>query len=684
MAMPRLSPAPGFWLATLATLGWVGYCVWAQASGLEPPAASPRAPSSIALLAAPVAAFYAFAAVLGRGLRPPVLAAPDSVEEAESRLAGVAGRLQSLRGALHDDLESIARATVALDQRAPALQAMLVELAGTAEAARQAHAAFATMLPDASRTGDALIAVFAETADRAGSEADRLQAAARGLAAELDVLERQSAATATSLEAARAQTDAGMRAVRSEADSLFEVLEGTLVAKQRTLRDSSTALIANLTERYGEFHALAEKSLGEFGRQLGELSDATGGIDSRLQHALAATTTLGERGADTLHQLQDGLDASRTASDACLAALGAAAETATATLHGLGAPAAAAQQATDALAERLAGVARQLDAIDTALSQQLSASAAQASAGVEALNQQTSDARQHVADVGTAIAGLTAPIAQRLAELEAAANAYGAQKAAIDSAGQALLSQLQQAGQLIADVERQTNDTSVAAAAGLVETFNQIRSMSTQATGTLRESIDGLVAEAQTALQQAADDALRHGFAEPIARYAAEAEAHAAAAAERTATSMAALAEALKLIEARIARSHSQLAAADQQNLSESSAQLLQELGEASINIATILDKPMSDADWQLWQKGERGFFSRRAHALLARRQLAEISQLLRDNDRFAQAARTYVVAFEHLVERFSQSVPSLTAALRGSGQGRLAALLSEAMDQPD
>lgn len=678
--MPRTTAA-GFWLATLATLAWIGYCVWANHSGLELLAAPLPAPTGIAVLAAPVAAFYAIAAVLGRSLPPPTLAAPDSLEEAESRLAGVAGRLQSLRAALHSDLESIARATAALDQRAPALHSLLGELTGTADAARQAHAAFATILPDASRTGDALIAVFAETADRAGREADRLQSATRGLASELDGLERQGAATASALGDARAQSEAGMRAIRSEADSLFEVLEGTLVAKQRSLLGGSNALIANLTERYGEFHALAEKSLGEFSRQLGDLADATSAIDRRLQQALSATAALGERGADTFRQLDQGLDSSRTASEACLSALTSAAESVAATLQGLQTPAAAAQQATQALSAQLDGVTQQLSAIDATLGGKLTEGTAHASEAIGGLTQQANSVRQSIAEADTAIAALTAPIAERMAELAAAAAAYGAQKAAIESAGQSLVAQLQQAGQLIADVDRQTRDTSVAAAAELVDTFNQIRSMSTQATGTLRESIDGLVAEAQTALQQAADDALRHGFAEPIARYAADAETHAAAAAERTATSMTALAEALQLIEARIARSRGQLAAADQQNLGEISAHLLHDLGEAGISIAAALDKPMSDADWQLWQKGERGFFSRRAHALLARRDLGEISRLLQGNDRFAQAARTYVAAFEHLVERFSESVPSLSAALRGSEQGRLAALLGEAMD---
>jgi hypothetical protein len=197
----------------------------------------------------------------------------------------------------------------------------------------------------------------------------------------------------------------------------------------------------------------------------------------------------------------------------------------------------------------------------------------------------------------------------------------------------------------------------------------------------MREMLDGVMAEARDALSEAADDAMRRSFAGPIAEKAKEAEAAAAAAAERTATSMAALANTLRLLEDRSADRVAQFEEARQAELLAAAGLLTQRLADSSVSIASALGKPMDDADWAQWRKGERGLFNRRAIALLERREAKDLKEMLARDEDFARAARDYTSSFDALVRRFEGQAPALSAALLGSDQGRLAAALSEALE---
>jgi hypothetical protein len=197
----------------------------------------------------------------------------------------------------------------------------------------------------------------------------------------------------------------------------------------------------------------------------------------------------------------------------------------------------------------------------------------------------------------------------------------------------------------------------------------------------MRDMLDGVLAEARESLSATADEAMRKSFAEPIAEKAREAEAAAAAAAERTAGSMAALANTLKLLEDRASDRTSKFEAAQQADLLAAAALLTDKLSQSSVSIASALGRPMDDGDWAAWRKGERSLFNRRALSLLDKREARELKALIANDSEFASAARDFSAAFDALIRRFEAQAPSLAAALQGSDQGRMAAALSEALE---
>lgn len=683
----RESNRTAFWIAALISLGWLGYCFLVPGHDLLAADTTASAdilprPLVIALALAPIAAIFAVAAAFGPQTRPPLLDAPDSLEETESRLAGVTARIQSLRESLGQELSALDLATTTLEARSEAARLLMDDLHQGSKAASTAHQSLQAIIPEANRTADALTSAFADTANRAAIESDRLQSSMRGLANELGVLDRQSKATAESMAEARQQTNAGMRAIRSEADSLFEVLENTLVAKRQTILQESEQIITGLSDNYSRFQALAGQSLGALAAQISQLGQTTQAISARLQQSIADTARLQEQGTQFLQQMDGGLNESRSTAHSLMQDLSAQSEQMEQKFARLSDPFDRAQQ----MVADLTGGIKTLMASATDMSDLLAArlpqSAASATDATTQLMDQVKSLNEHVEDIAGSLENLLQPLEQKQTDIQTAAADYAQQKQAIEDAGSALVVELQQAKLLLDEVEDLTRDTSLAAASGLVDTFTQVRDIANQATGSMRQTLDGLIDEARISLQQAADDALRRSFAEPIAQYVQQAQASAAGAAERTASSMAALAEAVRLIEDRTRSSHAWLTAADHEDLTESSAFLMDELSQAAVSIADALDHPMNDADWKAWQKGERGLFSQRAHGLLRRRDASDIAALLRENNRLAQSARTYCASFEALAKRFEESVPALGAALRGSEQGRLAALLSEVMDQ--
>jgi hypothetical protein len=277
---------------------------------------------------------------------------------------------------------------------------------------------------------------------------------------------------------------------------------------------------------------------------------------------------------------------------------------------------------------------------------------------------------------------LAVPVAEGKAAIDEAAARFQEQREAIGIAGEALVVELEQARQLIADVERTTEQSSLAAATGLVDALSRVREVSSQATGTMRKMLDGLIEEARESLGGAAAEALAQSFTGPIAEQARAAEAAARAAAERSATSLAALATALSGIDSRSSMALAEIGERSGAELASAAALLTDRMAANAIDLSAALGRPMDNEDWEKWRRGERGLFGRRALALLEKNEAKAIRDLAAADSDFGAQARRYVGEFDQLVARLEASGQgALAAFIRGTDSGRMAAILAEALD---
>jgi hypothetical protein len=681
-----------FVIATILGLLWLGFGIWGmKMDGAEPQTIS-QAVQAFGILIMPVAAMYALAAALGNKERIPVLDKSDSLEETEARLAGAAARIDALKGSLTQDLGKLVSTADLLETRSRDAQRLVSDLTTATSSALEASRSLEAVLPQAASAAERLRVSLGETGALAEAQADRAQQAARMLAEGLDEMSARGVGASDALAKAlvqletqatsgRSQSEAGMRAIRGEADTLFELLENTLVAKREAMGRQSEAISAQITETWQRLESMANAAAAQLAERLDGLGRQAEAIEGRLKAQGALTENLATSGERAFKLLDARLQHAQETSSSALDRLSSRVQEVNTDLGRLAQPLKDTQGATlelEQAVKRLREAA--LQTMDV-LGETLPARTVDAGRAAETL---TADLTALVAAIDMAhgkAAALAAPITESRAAIEAASEGYAAQRTALEAASQALVVELQQARTLIGEVEEQTRDTSLSAATRLVEAMTRVREVATQTTGTMREMLDGVLAEARDALAEAADEAMRRSYAEPIAARAREAEAAASAAAERTASSMAALANTLKLLEDRSSDRVVQFEESRQADLLAAAALLTDRLSEASVSIASALGKPMDDADWAQWRRGERGLFNRRAIALLDRRDAKELKDLMSRDSAFAQGARDYTSAFDALVRRFEVQAPVLAAALQGSDQGRLAAALAEVLE---
>lgn len=681
-----------FLVVSLLSLLWLGVAIWSMINeGMEITRISDIL-QIMAILLTPVAALYALASALSNRERLPTLRAPDSLEETESRLSGVATRIEALRGSLSGELAGLLAAAAALETQSRSAQKLVLDLASASAGATEASRSLETIVPDAVRAAQLLRETLVTTGVEADAQATRARAATEGLRETLDALGTRGEAASASLgqalahlesqaERGRSQSEAGIRAIRAEADSLFDVLENTLVAKRDAVARQGEAMVQQLSDAYARLESLANASAEQLSSRLDALGQQAAAIEGRLKSQASMTESLASSGERAFQLLDARLAHSSETSRTSLDRLSARVQDVSGELGRLTQPLKDTQGAAQELETAVQALKETaLQTVDV-LGQTIPEQTVLASRAAETLAGDLQDLVTALDAAHARAVSLAEPVSQTRAALDAASEAYSSQRSAIEAAGQALVAELQQAHTLIGEVEEQTRDTSLSAATRLVDAMTRVREVATQTTGTMRDMLDGVIEEARESLAASADEAMRRSFAEPITQRVQEAEAAATAAAERTAGSMAALANTLKLLEARSAERVTGFEAAQQADLLSAAALLTDKLSQASVSISSALGRPMDDADWAQWRKGERSLFNRRALSLLEKREAKELRSLIQTDADFARTARDFSAAFDALVQRFEGQAPVLAAALQGSDQGRLAAALSEVLN---
>lgn len=603
----------------------------------------------------------------------------ESLEDTEARLTGILSRMDTVRSLLESETESFARVGAQLQQHAENARQTLGDLAKNGAAAETAGERLSANIPALSAIADRLDAVLAaasatverhcsqmnEAGQSLQTNAGKLEETSQRIVARLG--EAQTTFGATALES----RNAGERVVmsmRQEAEALGKVMTDAQARLQNLGGDVARQVAERLRGLATEAEAFEGRLKGQI--EQSELLTSTTErsfqlLDARIAHNEQTSTSALERLAarvaevnSSLDALSNPLQAGKSAVEALHASLGEVRATAEETAIGL----------EETLPIRAAAVGEVTRTMTRELQEMLAA--------INAAHLRAQE--------------LQAPIGESRAAIDDAARDYAKQRDAIAIAGEALIVELNQARLLLAEVEQQTETTSLAAATRLVDTMSQVRDVASQASATVRTSLEGVIDDARASLSDSAANAMRHSFAEPIAENLREVEAasagaveHARLAAERTAASMLALTSALKRLDTRIDSRMADMEAAAQRDLLTGAQLLFDRLSSHGVTLAAALGKPMTDADWAQWRKGERGMFNRRALSLLDRKEVRELKDLFNSDGEFADTARRYTAEFDAMLQRLEAATgdSALIPALYASDYGRMAAALSEIIE---
>lgn len=511
---PRLPAA----LILVVALAWLAAAAAAVvATGVDPaaldgPALARYAAALVLRLAPPLAVLLVAAEVLrrtGRGddaaiaeleARTAAAAAAgqavrDGLLDLDATLTAIGGRLGDLRGATATEVPRLVEA----GQAVAALTTTLAATVGTTTAAARDLAA---VVPAAQGHADTLAATLAATGGETARQLGEVETMLAGVFTRQHEVAAQVAAIAAATRTAAAAIDGRTGTLEEAVDAALARTAAALDHVRDSVAAQGTAMLASVDA--------AQTGLAAIGGPVA----AT--VSARLDHIVAASTTLGHHLAD--HDAQTAkLIATVERSFAVLdKRLDHAAAMGTATLDAFHTRMAAVRDLADAVPPRLDAASAGLGQIEAA-----TARLAPATATAEGL---------------AAALGVSAAPAERLAADLAAARAD------------------------LSAIEEAAHGSALAAAGQLIEVLGRVRDVAGTAAGTLRNTLAGIVAEAEAALADAGQRTAAAAFADPIRHEIAGLEGAAAlagdaaqATADRIAARLLGLTQAVATVERRLA-----------------------------------------------------------------------------------------------------------------------------------
>lgn len=519
----------------------------------------------------------------------------------------------------------------------------------------QADAARAAVEAAAERLTQAIAAI-----DAAGSDAaERLTARTEALTAGTsDALLRTSEAT----EATRRGIEVQVAAIRASTEQARVVLQGFAGEASRKVLERFTMaaeqaerLTRQMAEQEDRSQALVDKVERAFGvldAKLANAAQSSGGVLDRLTERLTGVR-------DQMHDLATPLGGTQAATrelEAAVAALrGAAAESV--------------DMLSTALPQHVADTAQAVDTVRGAV--------AALSADISTLRGRAGEA--------------LAPVEQGRSTIEAMLAALDGQRDALAATVADINARLAEARSMAAGVDADAQRAALTATTRLVEAMTRVREVASQAEGTMRTALAGVVTEAREAVAAASQEAMHENFTKRVRVEIAEVEAvgekvalAAQATAERLSRQMISVAETAAAVEARIAQTEARLGEASQGDLSRRSGLLIEALNSESIDIAKALSTEVTDTAWASYLKGDRGIFTRRAVRLLDGGDARTIARRYNEDTEFRESVSRYIQDFEGLMRRTlaERDGGALSVALLSSDIGKLYVALAQAVER--
>lgn len=606
----------------------------------------------------------------------------DAIATLETRLSDLTGQLTAIakpverqHQALAASLKGLGEAATALEAAAGRSEIAAVRLGQEMPAASEAAETLASLLDQSRQTLDGQIRTaeqllitlatrLAEARTEAGltgAEAEqRIMAIAAAVAAANEQLAHPLAALGQGVDDALSRTAEAVEATRSGVQAQTNAMLASVDQARSTIDliadESSRAVadrLAQLTNRLTEIDA----SLSDQAARAGELLEV---LASRFQTFDRQLASSAETGLSVLDSLSGGLGE------------------AGARLANLQPPLKDTEFALTALARDVAGLESAATQAFVRLGEQLP----EGQAGLE-------DLQARLRQLEAAAQGLTVPIEAGADTVSSAQTRLETAAEALDTAARALEDRLSGAEAALAGITRQAEDDALAAATQLIDSFTRLREIAAQSAGTMRETLAGVVAEAEAALDRAGTSRAATAFGTPIrtelaALEAAQTKAAEAAqkAAERVAERLAHLTATVGEVETYFDRRQTELDIRDRMDVVKRATQLLTSLQEQAIDLSRLLRIDIDDRAYDEWLAGDRSRFQRQLAQGLDNGIGRTILRHLSHDAAFRTDAARYVKDFEALIAHVMQDRQGRTLAstLLASDPGKLYMALA----QPD
>lgn len=700
--LPAEERAPRAWwngVLVLAAIAWLAAAAFLlmRASGaghLPPPDDAVHWLTLAAGLTAPLLLLGIAALLLRRPLAPTnglleqaataSITLKSELARLDALVADTAGRIETMRSALGSEADNLA-------EHARRLGAAASEAGDSGRAAAASVDLLATRLPEASRQLDQIKQGLAATAEESGRQLGDVETLLAGLWARNADAQAQAESAGAAIQAilaavdeASARTAAGLAAHSGQIESVANAALDRTAAALDATRDGVHAQTDALLVMIEQARVTTDQIGGEAARLIGQRLDRLIAAAEQLGQQLAEQEARSRMMVDAAERSFMILDAklqnATNTSNAALEALAERAETARDAIHRLGAPLGDTHSAMLELEELLERLRAAGGAALGLLGEQVPATGT----GLVALSDQ-------VAGLHAAAVRIAEPVAAGEAAIAGAAVAFAEQRAALDSAALRLTEQLESARAMIGEVEGQTENAAIASAQRLIEVLGRVREVAAATAGTMQETLAGVVAEAEAALDRAGADKAEAAFGAPvriqiaaIEETSSRAAAAAQAAAERVTQRLVGLAETVAVVEARIDEADTRYDVRLREDLARRSAGLIESLNTTSVDIAKLLAVDIGDRDWEAYLKGDRSVFARRTVRLIDGGTARAIQRHFKHDAAFREQATRYIGEFEMLMRRVmpDREGKALAITLLSSDIGKLYVALAQAIER--
>lgn len=706
LGWPALVPA--LVIAAVA-LSWTGFVGWSQSAGYARLPAIEQWPQIAVMVAAPIAVLLLFALLVERGSARSIrrhLRILARIREEQSLMAdrlsivdrhwqsvqrGLMANVQALEessqraGAMVDDIslrvgENMATASaqaVTVNRHGEAAQrameALLVALPKIDEVAQRAIEGLRESGQIAYQFGGQLEAKIADVRGESAQTEQAVQAVIATLVSGIADLRQATSQAQNGASEASAAVEQAMASQRSAALGMMADLSSALEQQMTDSHARLAALRDNAGTATLEQAALISGALAQGEARIAAVEQSIAKASSSCDQLGRTITSLSQAVGQEVASVHDRLEEGMTAVDSGMRALtDRVSMLRQSGEHALGDAAAFAAQADGMLAS-LATVREEIDVT-------MPASLARLQSLVAAGREQIDALPLSLGETGVAVDGAI----QQLRAAEASLQAQAEQVAALEhKTRQALAAQTALAGdfeQLLARLSEQMQTLATRDGAAV---NSALQSIDDRAQAIISATAGRLEAALADALDRATGDAVNQRLAQ-VADASDQAVAAASAASDRLMRELITIADSSAALEARAAEVSSAVAAAHGDTLSRQMATLTQALHSISVDLTRILSAEVADQSWELYLKGDRSIFARRALRLLTSGEAKDILRRYEEDGEFRIQVNRYIHDFENMLRTVmdARDGAALSVTLLSSDIGKIYVALAQAIER--